>query len=186
VKKYFIYAGAFAALSLVLDFLVHFPIIPSASFLLYRPGDIPILITSFKFGPGIALFATAIVAVVFALVTGEGGPWGMLMHFLACGTFVGVAGWVYQRNRTRQGAFLGMVIGFFAMTGVMVLANLVVTPIYLGVSRGIVVGMLLPAIVPFNLLKGAINAAVTLLVYKRMSVFLEGAVSTRTVPGKLQ
>lgn len=179
MKKYFIYVGAFAALSLVLDLFIHFPLIPSASFLLYRPGDIPILMVGFKLGPGVALLAAAIVAVLFALITGQGGPWGMLMYFLACGSFVGTAGWVYQRNRTRQGAFLGLITGLFVMTGVMVLANLVVTPLYLGVPRGTVFGMILPVIVPFNLLKGALNATVTLLVYKKVSAFLESALPVK-------
>uniref|UniRef100_A0A7V3YKH6 Riboflavin transporter n=1 Tax=Candidatus Caldatribacterium californiense TaxID=1454726 RepID=A0A7V3YKH6_9BACT len=186
MKKYFIYAGAFAALSLVLDLFVHFPLIPSASFLLYRPGDIPILMVSLKFGPGVALFATAIVAVLFALLTGQGGPWGMLMYFLACGTFVGVAGLLYKRHRTLRGAFFGLLAGLFIMTGVMVLANLIVTPIYLGVPRSTVLGMILPVVVPFNLLKGALNATVTLLLYKKVSAFLEGTVPARAASQKLQ
>lgn len=186
MKKYFIYAGAFAALSLVLDLFVHFPLIPSASFLLYRPGDIPILMVSLKFGPGAALFAAAIVAVLFALLTGQGGPWGMLMYFLACGTFVGVAGLLYKRHRTLRGAFLGLLAGLFMMTGVMAFANLIVTPIYLGVPRSTVLGMILPVVVPFNLLKGALNATVTLLLYKKVSVFLEGAVPARAASQKLQ
>jgi riboflavin transporter FmnP len=186
MKKYFIYAGAFAALSLVLDLFVHFPLIPSASFLLYRPGDIPILMVSLKFGPGAGLFATAIVAVLFALLTGQGGPWGMLMYFLACGTFVGVAGLLYRRHRTLRGAFFGLLAGLFMMTGVMAFANLIVTPIYLGVPRSTVLGMILPVVVPFNLLKGALNATVTLLLYKKVSVFLEGAVPARAASQKLQ
>lgn len=186
MRKYFIYVGAFAALSLVLDLFVHFPLIPAASFLLYRPGDIPLLMVSFKFGPGVALGAAAIVAVLFALITGQGGPWGMLMYFLACGTFIGVAGWVYRRNRTRQGAFTGLVLGLLIMTGVMILANLIVTPLYLGVPRSVVLGMILPVIMPFNLLKGALNAVVTLLVYKKVSAFLEGTVPAETVPRELE
>lgn len=186
MRKYFIYVGTFAALSLVLDLFIHFPLIPTASFLLYRPGDIPLLMVSFKFGPAVALGATALVAVLFALITGQGGPWGMFMYFLACGTFVGIAGWTYQRNRTRQGAFVGLVLGLFIMTGVMILANLVVTPLYLGVPRNVVLGMILPVIAPFNLLKGALNAAVTLLIYKKVSAFLEGTVTVRTAPRELK
>jgi riboflavin transporter FmnP len=36
-----------------------------------------------------------------------------------------------------------------------------------------VIGMLLPAIIPFNLLKGAINGIITFLLYKKVSNFLE-------------
>ena len=59
------------------------------------------------------------------------------------------------------------------MTVIMAGANLLVTPLYMGVGREVVKGMLLPAIIPFNLLKGVINGAITLLVYKRISNFIE-------------
>lgn len=174
-EKRFIYAGMLGGLSLVLSLLVHFPLIPQAPFLLYDPGDVPILIASFKFGPGLGVMLTAVVAALFAVITGEGGPWGVLMHFLATGSYVFLAGWLYRKQRTAQRAILGLIVAPLLMTGVMVFANLVVTPIYLGVPRSVVWGMLLPAIIPFNLLKGVINGAMTFLLYKRMSVFLEGS-----------
>lgn len=178
-EKRFIYAGTLGGLSLVLSLLVHFPLIPQAPFLLYDPGDVPILIASFKFGPGLGVMLTAIVATLFALITGEGGPWGILMHFLATGSYVLLAGWLYGKRRTAQRALLGLVLAPLLMTAVMILANLIVTPIYLGVPRNVVWGMLLPAIIPFNLLKGAINGAITFLVYKRISIFLESPLVER-------
>lgn len=172
-EKHFIYAGMLGGLSLVLSLLVHFPLIPQAPFLLYDPGDVPILVASFKFGPGLGVLLALIVATLFALITGEGGPWGILMHFLATGSYVFLAGWIYRKRRTAQRAVLGLVLAPLLMTAIMVLANLLVTPIYLGVPRSVVWGMLLPAIIPFNLLKGVINGAITFFVYKRISVFLE-------------
>jgi len=160
-----------------MSLLVHFPLIPQAPFLLYDPGNVPILVASFKFGPGLGVLLAGIVSALFALLTGEGGPWGALMHFVATGTYVALAGWLYARRRTIQGALLGLIIGPLAMTAVMVFANLIVTPIYLGVGREVVWGMLLPAIIPFNLLKGVINGAITFFVYKRISVFLEEPLS---------
>ena len=48
---------------------------------------------------------------------------------------------------------------------------LVFTPLFLGSSVGEVVAMLLPAIIPFNLLYAALNGAVTLLSASRSAVF---------------
>ena len=48
----------------------------------------------------------------------------------------------------------------------MLLWNYLVTPFYMGVARQEVVALLLPAFLPFNLLKGGLNAAITLLLYK--------------------
>ncbi|MCX6090526.1 MAG: ECF transporter S component [Candidatus Atribacteria bacterium] len=165
--------GGFSGLSVVLSYLIHCPIIPQAPFLIYDPGDIPVLIMGFKFGSGFGLVITAIVAVLFAVMTGQGGPWGILMHFLATGTYVLVAGTIYKSKRNLQGAVLGLIFAPLVMTAVMVAANLLVTPLYLGVTRETVLSMLLPAIIPFNLLKGVISGVITFLLYKKVSRFLE-------------
>lgn len=41
-----------------------------------------------------------------------------------------------------------------------------VTPLYMGYPREAVVELLLPAFLPFNLLKGGLNASITFLLYK--------------------
>lgn len=48
----------------------------------------------------------------------------------------------------------------------MLLWNYFVTPFYMGYSREAVAKLLLPAFLPFNVLKGSLNAAFTLLLYR--------------------
>lgn len=172
-QKNIVYGGVLAGLSLAVSLLIHFPLIPQAPFLLYDPGDVPLLIAGFKFGPGLGLLLTGVVSLLFALITGEGGPWGVLMHFLATGSYVVLAGFLYQRHRTKNGAITSLIVAPLFMTAIMAGANLLITPLYMGVEREVVKGMLLPAIVPFNILKGVINGAITLLIYKRISNFIE-------------
>ena len=52
------------------------------------------------------------------------------------------------------------------MVLVMLLWNYLLAPIYMGCSREDIVELLLPAFLPFNLIKGGLNAAFTLLLYK--------------------
>lgn len=52
------------------------------------------------------------------------------------------------------------------MTIIMLLWNYLITPIYMGYPREAVAELLLPAFLPFNLLKGGLNTALTLLIYK--------------------
>ena len=52
------------------------------------------------------------------------------------------------------------------MTAVMILWNYLITPIYQGVPRDVVASMLIPVFLPFNLVKGILNAALTMLLYK--------------------
>ncbi len=156
------------ALSVIAGYFIHFPILPQAPFLLYDPGSVFLLIGSFKLGPKTGIVMCFITAILFALITGQGGPYGALMNFLATGTLVYVSSQIYFLHHNKKGALLGIILGTLAMTLVMIPANLVITPIYLGVNREIVVKMLIPAIIPFNLLKGIISGFLTFILYKRL------------------
>ena len=48
-------------------------------------------------------------------------------------------------------------------------ANHFITPYFMGAPTAVVDAMLLPTILPFNLLVGAINSAITFAVYKTVS-----------------
>lgn len=52
------------------------------------------------------------------------------------------------------------------MTVVMVFCNLIFTPIFMDTPIEAVIPMLLPVIIPFNLLKAGVNGIVTYFVYK--------------------
>lgn len=160
--------GLLVALSVVAGYFIHFPILPQAPFLLYDPGSVFLLIGSFKLGPKTGLLMCFLTAMIFALITGQGGPYGALMNFLATGTLVFVSSQIYFLHHNKKGAILGISLGTLAMTLIMVPANLIITPLYLGVDRGIIVNMLIPAIIPFNLLKGIISGFITFILYKRL------------------
>ncbi|MFP4019966.1 MAG: ECF transporter S component [Halanaerobium sp.] len=159
-----------AAFALVLMLIVRFPMF--LPFLIYEPGDIPILIISFLFGPGAAVGATFILSILMAVFTGLGGPFGAFMHFLATGVFAGTAGYFYKQHHNKLGAVKGLAIGSIAMTVVMAGANLFFNPIFYGIPREQVLQMMLPGILPFNLTKAVINSIITILVYKKLANFL--------------
>lgn len=159
-----------AAVAIVLVALIHFPLLPAASFLEYDPADVPILIGTFLFGPWAGLGLTVVVALIQGLtVSAASGPIGILMHVLATGSVALVAGTIYQRNKTRTGALLALAASIAVRTVVMIGCNLVFTPIFMGQPMQAVLGMLLPVIVPFNLLYASINALATYVVYKPVS-----------------
>ena len=57
-------------------------------------------------------------------------------------------------------------VGVCSMVIVMLLWNYLLTPIYMGYPREAVAAMLPTAFLPFNLLKGGLNAGLTVLLYK--------------------
>jgi len=164
--------GMLVAISIVLVYFIHFPIFPAVAFLEYDPADISILIGTFAFGPAAGLLLTVITAVIQGVtVSSASGIYGIIMHIIATGVLSCVAGGVYCRCKTRKTAAAGLILGTAAMGAVMVGANLVITPVFMGVPRSMV-WSLMPFIAGFNVVKAGINGAVTFLVYKRISVFL--------------
>ncbi len=168
--------GMMAAISIVLVYLVHFPIFPGAAFLEYDPADIPIFIGTFLFGPVSGLVLTVVTAGIQALtVSAQSGPYGFIMHVLATGSFALVAGNIYRRAHTRRGAVVALAAGVAAMVVMMVFANLLITPAFMMVPRQAVRQMLLPVIIPFNLIKAGANALITFIIYKKIGGVIFGA-----------
>lgn len=164
--------AALVALSVVLVYFIHFPIFPAVPFLEYDPADIPILIGAFTFGPAAGILLTIVTSVVQGVtVSAASGLYGILMHIIATSALVSVAGGIYQRHKTKKVAVIGLGLGIAAMTAVMVVANLMITPAFMGVTREMVWG-LMPFIVGFNVIKALANSAVTFFLYKRISAFL--------------
>lgn len=156
------------ALSIVLMLLIRFPVFPSAPYLEYEPMDVPILIAGFVYGPLAGLLVTMISSVIqgFTVSAAVGGWVGVLMHFIATGTFVTVASLIYRKKHTLIGAIVGLVIGAIAMSAIMIPANLIITPAFYGTPIDVVKAMIYPVLVPFNLIKATINGVVTFFIYK--------------------
>ncbi len=158
------------AISIVLVFLVHLPLIPAVPFLEYDPADIPILIGAFAYGPVAGIILTVVTSVIQGVtVSASSGAYGIIMHIIATSVLVLVASGIYRVKHTKKGAILGLICGTLAMGLVMMPANHFITPIFMGVPTEVLDALLLPGILPFNLIKGGINSVVTFLVYKTVS-----------------
>lgn len=165
--------AAVAAMAIVLTAIIRFPI-TSLPFLKYDPKDVILTTAGFIFGPLVAILAAVIEVVVEMVTFSESGPWGAVMNIIATLSFSGIAAAIYHRKRTTKGAVLSLVCAVLSLTVVMALWNLVVTPIYTGFPRAEVI-KLMPVIIPFNLIKGGVNAALIILLYKPIKSALAGA-----------
>jgi riboflavin transporter FmnP len=142
------------------------PLIPAAPFLSYEPMDVVITIGGFLLGPMAALVISLVAAAIEALTIGDTGIIGFFMNFLSSAAFACTAAFVYKKKRSVFGAIIGLLLGSGAMIAVMLSWNWLITPLYMGVTRPVVVSMLLPVFLPFNVLKAGFNSALTLLLYK--------------------
>ena len=122
-----------SALSILLMLTIRFPIIPSAPFLEYEPGDVPALIGAFLYGPGAGLLITA---AVFAVpghhrqrgrrLDRSGDAYGRHRHH-------GFGGSALLQEGTHffKGAVLALAAGTLGMTLIMIPLNLYFTTKFL-------------------------------------------------------
>ncbi len=146
-----------------------------AGFLSFDLKDVVIVIGGFMLGPLTAAIIALVVSLVEMVTVSTTGPIGLLMNVLASCSFACIAAAVYRKKRSMYGAIFGLVLGVLCMTAVMLLWNWLITPLYMKVDRSMVVGMLVPVFLPFNLVKGGINATLALLLYKPIVTALRKA-----------
>lgn len=163
--------GVFTALAYVCCVLFHFKV----SFLSFDLKDAVMTIGAMFFGPAYG-FAMALLVSTIELVTiSTTELYGYIMNILSSVVFVCVGSFVYTRSRSILGAMLGMGLSVVTMTAVMLGANLVVTPFYMGVTVEEVKALIVPLLLPFNLTKAVFNAALVFLLYKPVSTALKSS-----------
>jgi len=159
--------GMLAALAIAMVYMFQIPIIPAAPYLLYDMADIPILIGTLFFGPGAGIILTLIVSFIQGLtVSASGGVIGVIMHIVATGTFVMVTGLLHKIWKNR--ILIPIIFGVLSMTLIMIPFNLIFTPIFYHIPVSAVVDLLIPATIPFNLIKAGINGGIALLIFQAL------------------
>ena len=164
--KYMTTVAMFCAISFVAVLIGR--LVPNiAGFLSYDPKDAIVVIAGFILGPLASVIISVIVSFIEMISISTTGPYGFLMNVISTCAFAVPAAWYYaKKNHSHKGAVVGLGLGVLFMAICMVLWNYIVTPYYMGVPRDQVAAMLVPVFLPFNLVKGGINAGLTLLIYK--------------------
>lgn len=179
--------GAVAAVLMYLEFPI--PIMPA--FVKLDVSELPALISSFAYGP-VSGVLVCLIKNLIKLPSTSTAAVGELFNFVMGALFVGVAGIVYKRNKTRKGAIVGALLGALVMAVVSVPYNyFIVYPAYvvmyhlpleaiIGMYQAInpsVDGLLTCLLVfnlPFTFVKGVLDAVLCFLIYKPLSPILHG------------
>ena len=187
---YLTYTAIFASLAGVLMFL-EIPLFFAPSFYKIDLSEIPILICTFYLGPVAGVAAELVKIMVKLLLKGTSTAFvGDFANFVVGCSFVLPASIIYHARPGKRSALVGMVAGTLVMT----VFGSAFNAIYLlpkfaalyGMPMEAIIGMgtkinpritsvgtlVLFAVVPFNLLKGVIDSALTFLLYKRISPIL--------------
>lgn len=154
------------AIAILLSF-VEFPIFPAASFLKLDISFVPSAVMGFAYGTGPGVLVGIACAVAHGAISGN---WvGCLMNIIACCAFIIPAAAIYRRNRTFKGAIIGLAVSIVSLVIAACIANLIVDPLFYGMPFDVVAGLIVPAILPFNVIKGIVIAVLTGIVYKSIS-----------------
>ncbi len=146
---------------------IQIPILPAAPFLTYDPSLMPAMVCGFAFGPSAGFIVGSIAAVIHGLILGE---WvGSLMNICATLFYVVPAALIYKKMHTLKGAITGLLVGVVLATVGSVITNLTIGVVFWYGSVDVIAPLLLPAVVPFNLIKTVLNSLLTLIVYKAIS-----------------
>ncbi|MBR3893639.1 MAG: ECF transporter S component [Clostridia bacterium] len=159
----------FCALAYACLYFIKIPV----GFLTLDVKDALIILCSLLFGPWYGLIVAVIVPFLELITISGTGVYGFIMNALSSVTFSLTAGLIYRYKKSMTGAIIGLCSGVFVVTAVMMLANLFITPYYIGGSVADVAAMIPKVLLPFNLVKAILNAALVLLLYKPLSRLLK-------------
>ncbi len=173
--------GIFSALAIVVALLCQI-IPPVSGFLSLDAKDAVIAIASFVYGPLSSVIISFIAAFVEFITFSTTGWYGFVMNFASSAVFSLTASLIYKYRRTLNGALVGFVVAVAATTGIMLVLNMFVTPLYFGMPRSDVIDMIPKLLFPFNLAKSLMNSAIAMLIYKPVSLALQRA---HLVEGKM-
>ena len=125
------------------------------------------MVCGFAYGPGAGTAVAAMAIVIHALTTGD---WvGALMNLVATLGYILPAAIVYQKMHTYKGAVIGLVLGVIAATALSMVANLTIGVWFWYGAVDVIAPLMIPAVLPFNLIKTVLNSVLTLAVYKAVS-----------------
>lgn len=144
--------------------------VPIVSFYKLDFSNLPALLGGFSMGVGPGLTILALKSVLGLLHSGTGGV-GELADLLMGAAMLLPAALIYQHDKSRKGAVIGMAVGTVAMILASALVNYALLfPLLTGSHPTF--DFILTVTAPFNLLKGVAISLVTYLIYKPLSPLL--------------
>lgn len=154
------------AIGTLLSF-IEFPLLPGVTWLKFDASNMPAMVAGFAYGPAGGVAVGIVTAIIHGLLMADFT--GALMNILVVTCFVLPAALIYKKKRTYKLAIIGLVFSIIAGVIGSIIGNLLLTPSWLGVPFDAVVALIIPVLIPFNLLKGLLNSVITLIVYKSIS-----------------
>ena len=157
--------AAFSALAYGVSLITNIKV----GFLSFDAKDAVITIASFIYGPLAAAAMSFVTAFLEFISFGGTGPYGALMDFVSTLSFTLTASLIYKYRRNLYGALMALGAASAVYVAVMMVANLIITPLYMGVTVADVKALIPTMLLPFNVAKALMNSSIVMLIYKPVS-----------------
>jgi riboflavin transporter FmnP len=175
--KIIVYIGLLAAIATVLMFFPHFPVLSAVPFLKVDFADVPALLASVTISP---IFGIVIEFIknLFHLTVSDTAFVGELSNFIV-GTIyclaVGLLSKYTFRNKLMKHKLLFVLpISIIIQTACAAVSNyFIIGPMYFGSDNAQILDFVLAGAIPFNLIKGGVQAVVFYLLYRGISPYIK-------------
>lgn len=189
--RYLAICGIMSALAAVLMFF-EIPLFFAPPFYEIDFSEVPVMIGTFTLGPTAGVIIELVKVLLKLVMKGTSTAFvGDLANFIVGCSMIVPASVIYYFKKTKKNALIGMIVGTAVMTvfgsafnAIYLLpkfSQLYGLPLEQVVAMGTAVNgninsvttMVLFAVVPFNILKGGLVTAITMLLYKHISPILK-------------
>lgn len=159
----------------------NFPLPALPGFLKFDFSEVPAVVAIMTMGPVAGIGVELLKNIMYWFLSGSptGVPVGEIANFATGVMFIMPIYWIYMKYRSTKGLAAGLIAGTTAMAiGMSVLNYFVFFPMYtyfLGmpaVTGDALYKMVILGILPFNLIKGVILLAISLMLYRSMEKWI--------------
>jgi len=188
--RYITSCSILTAVAVILQYIeIAIPLMPS--FIKFDFSDLPAIIGAFAYGPLAGCWITILKNIIHMMVSQSAFVGELSNAILGC-TICLIAGIFYQRFKSKKGALAAGIVGSIIMALLSYPLNYyLIYPLYFSVlnyPEAVVLQMyqlinphvetlgqaLLIFNLPFTLIKGLVDVAFCMVIYKRLSPFLHG------------
>ncbi len=164
-----------SAMAIVLQYLGSVMHLKVGGFLEIEFSDLPAIIGTLSLGPLCGVLIELLKNVFHCFMTSTGYV-GEFANFCVNGVYVLVLGLTYAGHKTKGRAVLGFFLAtvLYSVTGALI-NYFIMLPLYMPAAEAAFkLDLVLTVITPFNIVKGAVLALITLLIYKKLSPVIKG------------
>lgn len=158
------YTAILSSISILFMLILRFPIIPTASFLMFDICEVPILIASFFLGNIEAILMLIVVSLIESLCFSPFGIIGTIIHFLVSFILIILVCLFKSFQKSFFNSLMKLIFILIILLILVLPINYLLLKYIYMLPKDVILNLLLTAVLPFNLIKISANYVIALIV----------------------